>query len=100
MFAATMAALLVCMALSLVRSILGPTVFDRVLALNSFGTKTVLLIAVLGFLTGRPDFLDLALVYGLMNFIGTIAVMKFSRFGDLAGMERDLDDGSTEEAHR
>lgn len=100
MFAATMAALLVCMALSLVRSILGPTVFDRVLALNSFGTKTVLLIAVLGFLTGRPDFLDLALVYGLMNFIGTIAVMKFSRFGDLAGMERDLDEGSTEEAHR
>ena len=55
-----------------------------------------LLIAVLGFLTGRPDFLDLALVYGLMNFIGTIAVMKFTRFGDLAGMERDLDDDPAE----
>ncbi|MDP6762966.1 MAG: monovalent cation/H+ antiporter complex subunit F [Planctomycetota bacterium] len=98
MFAAAMAALLACMVLSLVRSVLGPTVFDRVLALNSFGTKTVLLIAVLGFLTGRPDFLDLALVYGLMNFIGTIAVMKFTRFGDLAGMERDLDEESGAEA--
>ncbi|MED6334709.1 MAG: monovalent cation/H+ antiporter complex subunit F [Planctomycetota bacterium] len=95
-----MAALLACMALSLVRSVLGPTVFDRVLALNSFGTKTVLVIAVLGFLTGRPDFLDLALVYGLMNFIGTIAVMKFTRFGDLAGMEHDLDDDSAEGAGR
>ncbi|MAF65440.1 MAG: pH regulation protein F [Planctomycetes bacterium] len=100
MIAAAMAALLACMVLSLVRSVLGPTVFDRVLALNSFGTKTVLLIAVLGFLTGRPDFLDLALVYGLMNFIGTIAVMKFTRFGDLAGMERDLDGDSGEGAPR
>jgi multicomponent Na+:H+ antiporter subunit F len=100
MFAAAMAALLACMALSLVRSVLGPTVFDRILALNSLGTKTVLLIAVLGFLTGRPDFLDLALVYGLMNFIGTIAVMKFTRFGDLAGMERDLDDDPAEGTDR
>ena len=56
---------------------MGPTVFDRVLAVNSVGTKTVLLIAVLGFLTGRPDFLDIAIVYALINFIGTIAVSKF-----------------------
>ncbi|MAE28919.1 MAG: monovalent cation/H+ antiporter complex subunit F [Planctomycetota bacterium] len=89
MFAMATAALLVCMGLCLVRAVCGPTVFDRVLAVNSFGTKTVLLIAVLGFLTGRPDFLDLALVYALMNFIGTIAVMKFTRFGDLAGMEEE-----------
>ena len=86
-FGAATAALLVCMAMTLARSIAGPTVFDRILAVNSFGTKTVLLIAVYGFLTGRPDFLDLALVYALMNFIGTIAAMKFTRFGDLAGME-------------
>jgi len=92
MFAAAMAALLAGMALAFVRAVLGPTVFDRVLALNSFGTMTVLVIAVLGFLTGRPDFLDLALVYALMNFIGTIAVMKFARFGHLAGMEHDLDE--------
>jgi multicomponent Na+:H+ antiporter subunit F len=50
---------------------------------NTFGTKTVLLIAALGFLTGRPDFLDLALVYALINFIGTVAVLKFFEFGDL-----------------
>lgn len=94
MFGATMAAILVCMAMSLVRAVRGPTVFDRILAVNSFGTKTVLLIAVLGFLTGRPEFLDLALVYALMNFIGTLAVMKFTRFGDLAGMEgEDPDTG-------
>jgi multicomponent Na+:H+ antiporter subunit F len=88
-FGVATAALLVCMMMTLFRSIAGPTVFDRVLAVNSFGTKTVLLIAVYGFLTGRPDFLDLAMVYALMNFIGTIAVMKFTRFGDLAGMEED-----------
>ena len=92
MFGAATAALLVCMAMTLVRSILGPTVFDRVLAVNSFGTKTVLLIAVYGFLSGRPEFLDLALVYALMNFIGTIAVMKFARFGDLAGMEDESEE--------
>ena len=91
-FGVATAALLVCMAMTLARSILGPTVFDRVLAVNSFGTKTVLLIAVYGFLSGRPDFLDLALVYALMNFIGTIAVMKFARFGDLAGMEDDSEE--------
>ncbi len=92
MFGAATAALLVCMVMTLTRSILGPTVFDRILAVNSFGTKTVLLIAVYGFLSGRPDFLDLALVYALMNFIGTIAVMKFIRFGDLAGMEDDSEE--------
>ena len=92
MFGAATLALLVCMAMTLTRSILGPTVFDRILAVNSFGTKTVLLIAVYGFLSGRPDFLDLALVYALMNFIGTIAVMKFIRFGDLAGMEDDSEE--------
>jgi multicomponent Na+:H+ antiporter subunit F len=88
-YGAATAALLVCMAMTLIRSILGPTVFDRILAVNSFGTKTVLLIAVEGYLAGRPDFLDLALVYALMNFIGTIAVMKFTRFGDLTGVDDD-----------
>jgi multicomponent Na+:H+ antiporter subunit F len=91
MFVVAMVALIVCMSMTMVRSILGPTVFDRILALNSFGTKTVLVIAVLGFLSGRPDFLDLALVYALMNFIGTIAVMKFIRFGHLAGMDEELE---------
>ncbi|MGW8268896.1 MAG: monovalent cation/H+ antiporter complex subunit F [Burkholderiales bacterium] len=83
MFAAAAAALLVTLALALVRAFRGPTVFDRVVAANSIGTVAVLLLAVIGFLTGRPDFLDLALVYGLLNVVGTIAVLKFFHFGDL-----------------
>ena len=71
------------MTLAMIRALLGPTLYDRVLALNIFGTKTVLLIAVLGFLAGRPEFLDLALVYALINFIGTIAVLKYFEVGDL-----------------
>lgn len=52
-------------------------VYDRILALNFIGTLTVLFIAVIGFFFGRPDFLDIALVYALINFIGTIAVLKY-----------------------
>jgi multicomponent Na+:H+ antiporter subunit F len=81
MLGVTMAAVLLTMGLALARAAAGPTVFDRILALNMFGTKTVLLIAVIGFLTGRPDFLDLALVYALMNFIGVIAVLRFAKYG-------------------
>ncbi len=72
------------MGLALVRAARGPTVWDRVLAVNTMGTMTVLLIAVLGFLTGRPEWLDLALLYALMNFIGTLAVLKFAKYGDLS----------------
>jgi multicomponent Na+:H+ antiporter subunit F len=71
------------MSLAMTRALMGPTVYDRVLAVNTFGTKTVLLIAVLGFLTERPEFLDLAIVYALINFIGTIAVLKFFEYRDL-----------------
>ena len=84
MFAMAMVAILVTMTLALLRAALGPTVYDRVMAVNSFGTATVLFIAVLGFLNGRPDFLDLALVYALINFIGTLAVLKYFKYGDLA----------------
>ncbi|EGG29243.1 multiple resistance and pH regulation protein F [Aequoribacter fuscus] len=65
------------MALALIRAIKGPTQYDRILAVNMFGTKTVLLLAVLAFLIGRPDFLDLALAYALVNFIGVLAVLEF-----------------------
>ncbi|MEM8646130.1 MAG: monovalent cation/H+ antiporter complex subunit F [Pseudomonadota bacterium] len=67
------------MALALVRGILGPSVYDRVLAVNMFGTKTVLLLSVIAFFYGRPDFLDLALAYALLNFIGVLAVLEFFR---------------------
>jgi multicomponent Na+:H+ antiporter subunit F len=81
MFMAAAAALIVTMALALARALLGPTIYDRVLSVNSFGTKTVLLIAVVGFLVDRPDFLDIALVYALINFISTIAVLKLFQRG-------------------
>ena len=83
MFAVAALALLVTIALALARAALGPTLFDRALAANSVGTAAMLLLAVIGFLNGRPEFLDLALVYGLLNVIGTIAVLKYFRYGDL-----------------
>jgi len=83
MFAVATAGILVSMGLALTRAFLGPTVYDRIVAANAFGTKTVLLIAVLGYLTERPEFLDLALVYALINFIGNIAVLKFFELRDL-----------------
>lgn len=83
MFATAAAALLVTLALLLTRAVLGPTVFDRLLAANTTGTVAVLLLATIGFLTGRPEFLDLAIVYGLLNIVGTIAVLKFFRHGSL-----------------
>jgi multicomponent Na+:H+ antiporter subunit F len=70
-------AILVTMVLALVRALRGPTVYDRVLAVNMFGTKTVLLLAVIAFLLGRPDFLDLALAYALINLVGILAVLEF-----------------------
>ncbi len=91
MFFAAILAILVTMSLALTRALLGPTVYDRVLAVNSFGTKTVLLIALLGFLTDRPDFLDIGLVYALINFIGTIAVLKLLKYGNLGTAVRELE---------
>jgi multicomponent Na+:H+ antiporter subunit F len=88
MMLVAVAAIIVTMGLALARAAWGPTVFDRILALNMFGTKTVLLISVFGFLTRRPDFLDLALLYALMNFIGVVAVLRFSKYGHFAEGER------------
>ena len=89
MFVAAMAAVLVTMALALVRAVRGPTVFDRILALNMFGTKTVLFISIVAFAGGRPDFVDLGMVYALMNFIGVLAVLRFSRYGSFSDLSRD-----------
>lgn len=74
-------AILLTMLLALARALLGPTVFDRMLAANMFSTKTILFIAVIGFLKGRPHFLDLALLYALLNFVGIVAILKFVRTG-------------------
>jgi multicomponent Na+:H+ antiporter subunit F len=88
MMSTAMAAVLATMLLALVRAFLGPTVYDRILALNMLGTKTVLLIAVSGFFYGRPEWLDLAIVYALINYAGTLAVLRFSKYGSLASDER------------
>lgn len=85
MFAAAALLLLASLVLLLARAVIGPTVFDRLLGANTIGTLAVMLLATIGFLTGRPDFLDLAIVYGLLNILGTIAVLKYFRYGDLGG---------------
>jgi multicomponent Na+:H+ antiporter subunit F len=83
MFAAAAIAILVAMLLTIVRALLGPTVFDRVLAGNSIGTLAILLLATVGFLTGRPEWLDIGITYGLLNLVGTLAVLKFFQHGDI-----------------
>ncbi len=83
LIAATLA-VLAALILAVIRAVRGPTVFDRVLAGNSVGTLAILLLAVLGFLDGRPEWLDIGITYGLLNIISTLAVLKFFRHGDLA----------------
>lgn len=84
MFVAATIAILATMVMALIRAVIGPTVFDRILAVNMMATKTTLLIAILGFLTGRPDFLDIALVYALINFVGAMAILKFFKYKDFS----------------
>lgn len=80
MTAAALIAILIGMVLLLIRTLIGPTLYDRVLALNSFGTKTVLALGLLGFVMERPEFLDIAILYALINFVSTIAILKFFRY--------------------
>ena len=92
MFTAATLAVLVAIGLTVVRAWAGPTVFDRVLAANTIGTLAVTLIAAYGFLTNRPEFLDIAIVYALLNVLSTLAILKFFRFGSLGDPEpRDRD---------
>lgn len=86
--AAVTAAILVIMAMALMRACYSPTVYERILGINMFGTKTVLLIALLGFLMGRPDFLDIAIVYALINFIGMVAVLRFFEYNNISEHEQ------------
>ena len=97
MFTVAAIALLITIAMALTRALLGPTVYDRVLAVNTIGTQIVLLIAVYGFLTERPDFADIALLYALLNFIGTLAVLKFFKYSHL-GHEPTTDKETVKEA--
>ena len=83
MFYVATISILISFIMVLIRLFLGPTLYDRVLALNAFGTLAVIMISVVGFLFGRPDFLDIALLYALLNFIGTIAILKFFRYKEI-----------------
>ena len=87
----TTLAVLAAMGITLIRALRGPTVYDRALAVNSFGTLTVTVLALHGFLTDRPEFLDIAMLYALINFVGTVAMLKFFEYGDLgaAGGRKD-----------
>ena len=89
MYIAISAAILVVMAIALARALLGPTIYDRILAINTFGTKTVLLIAVLGMVAGRFDYIDIALVYALINFISIVAVLRFFEYSKQPEGERE-----------
>lgn len=83
MYTVVIIAILITILLALVRALMGPTVYDRIAAMNMLGTKTILLIAVFAFMTGRHDLLDIAIVYALINFIGVIAVLKLVEQGNL-----------------
>ena len=92
-------AILVTMGLALARALAGPTTFDRIAAVNMFGTKTVLLIAVVAFISGRSDILDIALVYALINFIGVIAALKLVTQGEFHSSDAAENEASKGESN-
>jgi len=83
MIAAALVAIMIVMLIALIRTCIGPSLFDRILAINTFSTATVLMISLYGFFNQRPEFLDIAIVYAMINFIGTVALLKLHRFDDL-----------------
>ena len=85
-------AIIMTMILALARALLGPTIYDRVLAVNLFGTKTALLLSVLAFLFDRRDFLDLALAYALINLVGVLAVLEFIQMNPRRSKEAEHND--------
>ncbi len=77
-FIATALALCLLILLSLYRGVFGPTVFDRIIGAGFIGTKTIILLLLMGFIFNRIDmFIDLALAYSILNFIGTLVVSKY-----------------------
>ncbi|MFU8832362.1 MAG: monovalent cation/H+ antiporter complex subunit F [Wenzhouxiangella sp.] len=90
----TTMAIFATMAMALFRALKGPSIYDRILAVNVFGTKTVLVVALITYVTGHADLIDVALVYALINFIAVVAVMKLAKMRDLAKAgEGDITDG-------
>jgi multicomponent Na+:H+ antiporter subunit F len=96
MYTVAIIAILITILLALARALSGPTVYDRIAAMNMVGTKTILLIAVYAFFTDRHDLLDIALVYTLINFIGVVAVLKLIEQGNLYTDGESSDDDQPE----
>lgn len=89
-------AVLAAMIMALVRAFRGPGRYNRILAINVFGAKTILLVALAGFLFGPPGSLDIAILYALMNFIAIVAVLRLTHYRELIGeqdaaLAEDLD---------
>jgi multicomponent Na+:H+ antiporter subunit F len=93
MFAVAIVAVLIALALAVARTLMGPTAFDRLVAANNIGTSAIVLLALFGFLTKRPEFLDIGITYVLLNMIGTLAVLKFFRYGALGHAQDQTREG-------
>lgn len=93
MMLAVVVVLMATMVLALLRAFLGPGRYNRILAINMFGTKTVLFVAVVGFLFGRPEFLDIGILYALVNFLVTVAVLRLTHYPELVPRYREEDQG-------
>ena len=90
-FAVATISVLTALVLAVARLLMGPSIFDRVVAGNTVGSLSVLILALIGCVFGRPEFLDLAITYALLNVIGTIAVLKYFRYGNLGRADENGD---------
>jgi len=86
---AAIAALFVSMSMLIFRGIVGPTASDRILAANSFGTNIVVFIVLVGHFRGTVFFLDVALIYVLINFVSTIAFLRYFEFRKVEGQREE-----------
>jgi len=91
MFEVTTLLILLSFSLTIVSIIRGPTVYDRIISANSFGTLIVLFLSIIGYLFGRPEFIDLAIIYAILNVIGAVAILKYFRQGDLGKSDKRLE---------
>lgn len=83
--------------INFIRVAMGPTLFDRLLGVGAIGTNAILLLSLIGFIYGRPDgFLDLAITYAILNFVGVVAIAKFLDAKRPAPGEQELDRAGAE----
>ena len=88
MFIAVLIACAISILLLLVRAASGPTPFDRILAVNGIGTVIILGICLHGFASGRPEFVDIAILYSILNFLGTLAILRLYSDGDAGDRDK------------